>query len=402
MGSVAVETKLKRVFGWWDWDAETPALVNRVTGERLAFCGKFQDTELVPSDEHWLRFDYLHPELSFPLLVRERLVDLSRHGIKTAWTADYEKSVALWRRESRARTIAPPYGAWRRIDDCATDALACWPETACVREPLRGNVVFRGGWLNGEWAVEWQRQYDRLPQQRSIQPTPVEPDSWLQPLNESPPSRWTYHPFVPQGQTGTTATLEAEVFLRGLLIEGKGSQRRLVLPADVPLNTLEGRTAYLLTEDGGRLLYPMAGETDPMRSIGHSSPQFRLLYADKDVVCELFGRPLGKGVGSVEWKFSSAPVSLASRSPGAAAVVGGTGWVDSAPLPRRLWLRIQWTLFDAWSQWRGTDARSPQWLDALHLQGANAVAVSAGYRGGQLIGHLNSVLGKFTLQTGRR
>jgi hypothetical protein len=380
---VLLETKLETVFGWWDWDAETPALVNRVTGERVVYRGRFQDADIVPPDEVWLRFDYLYSDLEFPLLVSETLEDWMRGEYRAAWCLDYDKSLALWQRETQGTSTHPAYGVWRRVDDCMSDALCCWPDPAGATEGLYSPLSIRGGWLNGQWKARWLRTYQRLPQEGSRNTLPVEVDPWLMPLDTETPSPWVFHAFP---GTGQDAELEVQTLLNGLEIKRHGDERRLVLPTECPLDGLQGRTAYLLSADSRRLLYPMEADTDPFSRRGHSSPKFRLLYADGDVVCDLVARHRGVKNGASVWTVRSTPFGFGFRSDAAAGAVGDPVVALGQRYPsHRLWLRLQWALFDGWSNWQGTTARSPLWLDELHLPAASAVHVTSGYRGGMLM-----------------
>jgi hypothetical protein len=195
-----------------------------------------------------------------------------------------------------------------------------------------------------------------------------------------------FHPFQPPVHAAENASLEAQVLPDGLQIETKGQERRLHFSADSSLDVLEGRTAYLLTKDSRRLLFPMEGDSDPARRIGHSRPKFRLLYADDELVCDLFARPLGKRGETARWEISSAPHGFGLRSLEPTEAAGNLERAASGPPSRRLWLRLQWAAFDGWTQWPGTMARSPLWLDELQLIGAHAVTVSGGYRGGEMVG----------------
>ncbi len=55
------------VAGWWTWDPDGRALVNRATGERASLRGAVS-AEDAGAPGSWLRFDYEHSELRYPLV----------------------------------------------------------------------------------------------------------------------------------------------------------------------------------------------------------------------------------------------------------------------------------------------------------------------------------------------
>src|SRR3546814_9941189 len=91
----------------------------------------------------------------------------------------------------------PAFGTWRRVDDCVTDALACWPESEAVGTDRASYVRFDGGWLNGTWNDTLSRKETRLVVPAKTQPDGDDCNSWLVPLEAPPPSPFQFHDFLP-------------------------------------------------------------------------------------------------------------------------------------------------------------------------------------------------------------
>ena len=185
---------MTRMSGWWSYDGtDRPTLINRQSGERLRESG---DVQVAGKrfGQRWIRLNYLHDDLAFPLLV--------------CWmpdegqiVVDYLESATLWRKEANSDLPFPPYGAWVRVDDCVIDALWCWPG---VIEQLKwkghdaeaggGWIGRTGGWCNGNWRPELARvdifllegSRDRY---ESAEASPL---GDLTPLNEAAGSPWFY------------------------------------------------------------------------------------------------------------------------------------------------------------------------------------------------------------------
>src|SRR3546814_20422869 len=65
--------------------------------------------------------------------------------------------------------------------------------------------------------------------------------------------------------------------------------------------SLEGRTAYLLSEDRRRVLYPYFGETKKRGESGHWKPHFFLIYVDRETIVTVLGRPLHPRRPAADW-----------------------------------------------------------------------------------------------------
>jgi hypothetical protein len=146
-------------YGWWDLEKTPPALVHRLTGQRIRFMGRTENDAALgifaTENQYWMRFEYRDPEVTYPLLVQWRNIP-SKNGRPIVWRLDHLRSAALWRREGGADAPNPGYGLWRRVDDCVLDALGCWPkEFPFLRLPRK--IVCEGGWLNGAWSSSFYR-----------------------------------------------------------------------------------------------------------------------------------------------------------------------------------------------------------------------------------------------------
>ncbi len=136
-------------------------MVNTVTGERVVYRGALGGHMRVTWSENWLRYDYVHSELTFPLIARATVRERGAPSqMRTeCLSIDYPRSARLWRDDpfgSRVIGTAPAYGVWRRVDDCISDAFSCWPRRA--NGGWNGDEVeLVGGWLNGAWRPDFSR-----------------------------------------------------------------------------------------------------------------------------------------------------------------------------------------------------------------------------------------------------
>lgn len=390
MGSLVVETKLTPVFGWWDWDAETPALVNRVTGERVAFRGKFKDPAFVPPNESWLRFDYLHPDLSYPLLVQERPSENPGERDKIVWRVDYRRSNKLRHREAASGALQSHFGVWRRLDDCVADAFAVWPVENTTRGTFASEFEMTGGWLNGSWCETFSR-LERRTSSRDRSPSQYRYDSWLMPLDAEPPSPFVFHDHIPRRNGTENWEVENPVLLNGLSFDVLALRLRPSLPAGKPLTGLEGQTAYLLSADKTRLLYPYYGDTEKDRGGGHWSPCISLIYADEVSLATAALRSTNRDrrAFKADWYAILSGESFGLREASAGSPYHLRPHPDAPPqtgmvVPSRpLCLRARWAIMDGWSHWQGSKAHSPTWLHGLNLFRTESMMLSAGYLGGK-------------------
>ena len=383
MGSVKASINMQTVFGWWDWDAEAPGMVNRVTGERVVYRGRAREEVLLPDRETWLRFDYLHSELTFPLLVQEVPGREELGEDKTTWQLDYRRSAALWRRETGASEPHPSYGVWRRIDDCVSDALACWPESQMSIKPVAAFVHLDGGWLNGAWSERMTRSEERLVIPEKREPDDEDYNPWLFPLDAPSPSPFAFYDCKSTKRTEERRIEDNPVLLKGLEFSDARWLFEPKLSLDAPLAQLEGRTAYLLSRDEKRLLYPYWADTETRREPGHWGVSFRLLYVDEYILFSMQAVPMKQSSQGAMWRIFGTTRGLTLRSDKLSPAYFIRPRGNLFPLlSRPLWQQLRWAITDAWCAWDGTEARHAHWLKQLTLLRANGVDLQEGFRGG--------------------
>ena len=151
---------MRPLLGWWLFDPQRPAIMHATTRQTLCYRGAASHKEQLGLTEsgnrRWLRFDYEDEETRYPVLVEWRNVPTPASGRPLVWRVDHLRSAALWRIETASGSAIPPYGLWRRVDDCLTDALACWPSNALTGlKPAF--IALNGGWFNGAWTPEFYR-----------------------------------------------------------------------------------------------------------------------------------------------------------------------------------------------------------------------------------------------------
>ena len=180
---------MTQTIGWWDYDeTDRPTLINRDSGERV----RMGDGVRVPGKrpgQRWVRFDYLHGDLEFPLLI----CWMPQEG---RIVVDYEASTALWRESSPGTPLHPPYGTWVRVDDCIIDALWSWPGVLPLLHTERWDWRVKGwigriaGWCNGAWQSKFRRV------DVSFGPRRDGPRQYrlerLTPLDQPAPSPWSF------------------------------------------------------------------------------------------------------------------------------------------------------------------------------------------------------------------
>lgn len=387
---------MTQVFGWWELDmVGGSALVCRASGQRFRYVGEEPSPES-PTTEPWLRFDYEDDELHYPVIMQVK------PGRYMPWPyggsvegpvlcVDHTRSAAVWRRETGSAETNPPFGAWRRVDDCLTDGLACIAALPGSDIAYRA-VKVRGGWLNGAWSEELVRDFsqvsdDSLKRMRETPPTADRP--FIMRLDTPPPSPWRFHG-MPNEDSRYTAKVESNVKFPdrtpthqfGLKdIFGKPINISVV-PADRPLAGIEGRTAYMRSEDGARILFPCSG-TD--KDDDRGPDRFSFVYADED----FFAYPNGKSesqAAKANWEFWLGALTGGRRDPN----VENDLWVRRherfGNVPSyALWRRLSWAIMDAWLLWEGSSARCDRWSERLALVGASSVTVAPLYLGGMLI-----------------
>lgn len=410
-----------RDFGWWKAVARERMLVNRASGQRVRRVGPAQAADL-PADQVWLRFEYEDKEgVRFPLLVRQvELWELGRTWTRVAnrqaLVVDYERSAALWRHETGAAEDYPSYGLWCRVDDCITDALPCWPRMTS-QDRIHFSVFFVGGWLNGTWRSDFRRSFSSLdrkcfeqgsahykkyhngklynggPVYKAERPT-------LLPLDMAPPSPWRFHPFSPEPAPdgGTQPGMDYDVRFANEREVAPFNSHRLTVPPEFPLTGFEGRTPYMRSVDGRRVVFVSSAEFAWDIS---SRTSFTMQYGDDVITARITGtsfsvfdlRRLDGELRSTDGKrdaeffvrkgvyarrdYSSGNKEIFEKQEKRFAKEDNI----SAP-SHALYQRLARDLIDAWLFWEGTPYGFRVCNAPLNMIGRGAVGIQGGYLGG--------------------
>ena len=345
---------MSSVFGWWDFDAEVVALVNRVTGQRLVLIGRQPE---VTAGTPALRFRYEDRDTHFSLIVRR---PQTQRGQYPCWLVDYASSAQVWRRRAGATGVLP-YGLWRRVDDSVIDALLCWPEIV-QSGPKVERIESTGGWLNGAWSDGLCRRFsvrffDWATKGQAIVAVGLESLD----VTAAPP--WRYH--------------GAPVARQGARIAGieRPNERYVYLPAEAALTGFERDVPYLERSDGRAVMFPSGLSSYFFQSEAYT-PQALIDYADEDVLLRL-GCERGDFLGSSVFSFRSSSffasqIGLRDRGRfdptsrnGMPAELFPLETPYGGPTPSyRLWHRLREALVDGWLQWTGSVhmAETAEWL----------------------------------------
>ncbi len=410
-----------RDFGWWKAVARERMLVNRVSGQRVRRVGRTQDAD-APADQVWLRFEYEDKEgVRFPLLVRQ--VELRELGCtwrrganRQALVVDYERSAALWRHETGAAADYPSYGLWCRVDDCITDALPCWPRMTS-QDRILFSVFVVGGWLNGTWRSDFRRAFFAL-DRKCFEPGSTHYKKYhngklhnggpvykaecptLLPLDMAPPPPWRFHPFspkpVPDG--GTQPGMDYNVRFANERQVVPFSSHGLTVPPELPLTGFEGRTPYMRSIDGRRVVFVSSahfaldissrtsftmqyGDDVITATItGTTSVDFDLRRLDGELRCtdgkldaDFFVR---KGVYARR-DYSSRNKDVFEKQEKRFAKEDNINAPSHA-----LYQRLARDLVDAWLFWEGTPYGFRFLGAPLNMTGSESVRIQGGYFGG--------------------
>jgi hypothetical protein len=198
---------------WWVCDEQRRTMVNRASGEQVAYVGSIEPPGGPTGPWTWHRFDYLHQDTRYPLVVEFRRVAYAGyHGGQEAaagmqlkncvvYRVDHVRSAELWRRDTNADASHPSWGLWRRVDEAAIEAICCQPETRYLGPPV-DEVALSGGWFNGEWRdALYRRQLNSAflhhRNRTEVRSLPLSAYKLL-PLDEAP-AKWVFDPSAPVG-----------------------------------------------------------------------------------------------------------------------------------------------------------------------------------------------------------
>ncbi|HLG84697.1 MAG TPA: hypothetical protein VKY22_27140 [Bradyrhizobium sp.] len=279
--------------GFWRFDPPSRGLVNVLSGQRLVLRERINQVETgnqpaAKGGRIW-RFQYEDSECSYPLVVISRLAAqhvLGAGDLTLVWEVDHERSKALWQKESGRQL--PPFGLWQRVNECATDALLCWPELE-ETGPQPNQVISSAGWFNGNWSRAIRRQRDRgLNHCFAEREGPEEP--FLQDVN-APAQAWR---FVDAPRAVAAASLSQVQ---------QCEPHRLYLPADAALAGFEADIPNLRRADGRAVMFPAGLRSNLHRGEDYDPGAF-FLYADEDVFFCVRGSEFAgwRGLRS-NWKF---------------------------------------------------------------------------------------------------
>jgi hypothetical protein len=284
----------QQLLGWWLFDAGQAQMVHAATGQVLRSLGHPNSGPgLTQSGNRiWMSFEYRDRDIRFPLLVGWRNVPSTVGGRPLVWRVDYIRSATLWRAETNAPQAFPPYGVWRRVDDCLTDALACWPAHAQTGAKP-GRIAFNGGWLNGSWTSAFYRSvWASTPLRVS---TEAFQSAAIEPLAAKPPAPWCpLPPGLPESPPWRAGDTEL------------WSEARAAMEA----------RSYLGADDGSRLLVALPKAAGVRWNLKGLS---RLFYADETILTDIphvgiwDARPQELAKWSVNLE-SNAPLGLFDRA----------------------------------------------------------------------------------------
>ncbi|MDJ0942699.1 MAG: hypothetical protein QNJ30_04515 [Kiloniellales bacterium] len=402
--------------GWWDYDAsDRPTLINRESAERVRM-GEEVCVRGKRPGQRWIRLDYLHDDLEFPVLA----CWMPEQGYIVV---DYLASAALWRKESNSNKLHPPYGTWVRVDDCILDAIWCWPGileefsedssgSPRRRRPQKKGVVgLLGGWCNGTWRPEFLRVCTAglgLPHWlRKLEATgrkSILPLSNLMPTDAAPPSPWVFLDPVSIRKSkdldlsrwrDMRILSEAEE----LLLKRKWSapnpddladeyfdpvvrdMQRFRLPLDSRCIAIDGAIPQLRSLDDSRILFPFRAEFSFAREpwvgdlpIG-ARVRFVLLESNMTGLCGVWFMEAAKsfpeaatsdrrvlyqckGGSTDREKILVEEVSIARQYPSILFDYQASAPWEFSVHARRKWNRI---LQDAFLFWEGTEMRPDCW-----------------------------------------
>jgi hypothetical protein len=254
--------------GFWRFDPPTRSLVNVLSGQRVRWREHINQAETgsqpaARGGRIW-RFQYEDSAFSYPLVVSSQLTG-ARGRLQFAWVVDHERSKALWQQEG-GRDL-PPFGLWQRVNECATDALLCWPEREETGPPPY-KIISAAGWFNGSWSMAIRRQRERGRDHCFLdRDAPEEP--FLQNVN-APAPVWR---FVDASRAVRNASLADVQQLE---------PHRLYLPAEAALTGFETEIPHLRRDDGRAVMFPAGLRSRLFRGEDYEPNAF-FLYADEDM-----------------------------------------------------------------------------------------------------------------------
>ena len=392
------------IFGWWAFDPDTIALINKVTGERVRFVARMTG-EFAPAEGEWLQFQYEHDGLSYPVLVEVAEIEYfyNSHTRNTkrglGWQLDHIRSAELWKKEQPSHNSNPGYGVWRRVDDCLTDALRFWPDaTSAGRLPDR--FLVSGGWLNGAWSALWERVY--LPSPDNFKGVFAEFNAenlqkkWLFPLNEESHSEWIFHNDI--GEKPDVGkydeAIHSSFWLNSLYIKGRQKiplrdkngdlvpeEHDFIFSSHTRITGIHGQTVYMESTDKTSVLALRRCATEFDCERGSRNLDF--FYADYDITTTIHATNHQLKSPS-DWSAQN-PQFYKARHPNWPA----NYWSEPEEGKRpgitpalEMWRRTDPKIRDAFLHWQGTELRHDDWLSDYGLPEVSWLAVKGNFLAG--------------------
>lgn len=411
---------MTQLVGWWDWDSEAKALRNRVTGESLRYLRGATKEEVgfgftsaqrlrgrAAEAASWHRFQYEHGDLSYPLVVaadveaRDVVDDAELRG-RCRFVLDHGLSWHVYRRESGREEPAPPYGIFRRINDCVPDGLLFWPASATVAksfEPKQGLAVgVIGGWLNAQWRPDSRRIERTLAEDTLYFPTRGDlVDGTAVPSNledlPPPPLRFV--------NTGTLADKSGAVHLKPLHMLYPDLTSDAIPSAGVLKERVARETVYLRDDalstifycvdapgvsrsqalsDGQEATAASTFKRVPARPRGHMGfPKMQCAYVDPKAVSLLSVTGLTESF--YRHLYGSTQLTLPHNKCSEMRIFGDE--TGEFPIPSLSLLRFLISRYlDCFDAWEGIVADKSDWDEQLTLDACRGVYIHCAYRSG--------------------
>lgn len=253
--------------GCWKFEPNILSIVSANSGQNLSFKDKIETIKMTDSERqlyvNGFLFEYEDKQLRLPLVVWN-----SKNPGN--WILDYKKSVELWRKSSSIEADTPPFGLWKRVDTCVTDALQCWPEnasTGIAPEFLHGV----GGWMNGKWREGFLRKWKAAHNRQTL--TADYPIQDIELINlEALPSRiWNF--------VEVPCAIFPDLNYLAQLPNGLH-----YLPPERQLSGYENKISHLQRSDKKSVIFPAGLDSYRYESSWDYLPGAYFLYADEDVL----------------------------------------------------------------------------------------------------------------------
>jgi hypothetical protein len=253
--------------GYWKFEPNTISIVSAKSGQRLSFKDKIETITMTDSERlsysNGFLFEYEDEELCLPLFVWN-----SKNPGN--WVLDYKKSAELWRVSNHIEADTPPFGLWKRVDTCVTDALQCWPENA-LTGIAPGTLHGIGGWVNGKWRQGFLRQWKAAHNREILSSDYPIQEIELINLETQPAHIWNF--------VEAPCAIFPDLDYLAQLPNGLR-----YLPPERPLSGYEKKISHLQRSDKKSVIFPAGLDSYRYESSAEYLPGAYFLYADEDVL----------------------------------------------------------------------------------------------------------------------